>query len=163
MTNASTKRELTINISVNPHLEACIYETNIKTSLNNQMCAVSIDVLPQAPFDEVQISFFVNPPLKVEPQAKFFANLSERTALECHVFLDEPTEIPSLNLQVVATFISNVGIPRNIAKSALLPLKLVAETCAPHKENEHKITLSINQSPAVGLSNLFPGEYGWNL
>ncbi|RZC35649.1 PTHB1 [Asbolus verrucosus] len=161
VTNASAERELTLNVSVSPHLETCTFESNIKNAINNQMCSISIDILPQALFEEVQITVFAQHPLKIEPQLEFFNNLSEKTLMNCYAFMDESGEVPSLNLQVVASFISNLGVPRCVTKYAMLPLNLVLETCPPVKDSECKVTLNINQSP-VGLSVLFPEYTGQN-
>ncbi|EFA12827.1 Protein PTHB1-like Protein [Tribolium castaneum] len=153
VTNASTERELVLNVSVSPNLE----ENTLHKAINNKICPISIDIMPHTLFEEVQVTVVVDYPLKVSPQTEFFHNLSEKTTMTCCVFMEKPEEVSSLNVQVVASFISNLGVPRSVMKCAMLPLNLVLETCAPCKESECKVTLNINQSP-VGLSALFP-EY----
>ncbi|XP_063927791.1 protein PTHB1 [Zophobas morio] len=157
VTNASAERELTLNVSVSPHLEPCTFDTNIKTAINNQMCSISIEISPQALFEEVQITLLAQYPLRVEPQIEFFNNLSEKTSMNCYAFMEGVGEVVSLNVEVVASFISSLGVPRSVTRSAMLPLNLVLETCPPLKDSDCKVTLNINQSP-VGLSVLFP-EY----
>lgn len=157
VTNASAERELVLNVSVDPHLETCTFNTSLKNDIKNQMCSILIDILPQTLFEEVQITVFVQYPLKVEPQIAFFNNLSDKTSMNCHVFMENAGEVASLNLQVVASFISNLGVPRSVMRCAMLPLNLVVETCPPLKDSDCKVTLNINQSP-VGLSVLFPGK-----
>lgn len=120
------------------------------------MCTIKIDILPQALFEEIQISYSVQQPIKVSPQVEFFSNLSERTSVNCHCYLADNMEICSLNFTVMASFISSLGVPRTITKVAMLPINLALETCAAQKENEHKITININDSP-VPLTVLFPG------
>ncbi|XP_019878207.2 protein PTHB1 [Aethina tumida] len=160
VTNASAERELAINVSVSPHLEPCTYSTNLTTE-DQKMCTIKIDILPQALFEEIQISYSVQQPIKVSPQVEFFSNLSERTSINCHCFLADNMEICSLNFTVMASFISSLGVPRTITKVAMLPINLALETCAAQKENEHKITININDSP-VPLTVLFPEFMGEN-
>lgn len=157
VTNASAERELTLIVSVNSHLETSTFGNNIKTAINSQMCSISIDIVPQASFEEVQITIFAQYPLKIEPEIEFFHNLTEKTSMNCFAFLDSIGEVASLNVQVVASFISNLGVPRTVTRSVMLPLNLVLETCPPLKDSDCKVTLNINQSP-VGLSTLFPGK-----
>mgnify|MGYP005985033247 FL=1 len=157
VTNASAERELTLNVSVSPHLEPCTFDTNIKTAINNQMCSISIEISPQALFEEVQITLLAQYPLRVEPQIEYFINLSEKTSMICYAFMEGVGEVVSLNVEVVASFISSLGVPRSVTRSAMLPLNLVLETCPPLKDSDCKVTLNINQSP-VGLSVLFPGK-----
>lgn len=151
------KEELTIELTVNPDLIPCTFESNIKDIENHQMCAVAVDVVPHTVQEEVQISICVQSPLMVVPEVQFYNNLQERTSFTCYVFLNEACEIPSLNIEAVATVISNVGMPKTLFKSSVLPVNLVYELCLPQKDSNHKITININQSP-TSLVSLFPGE-----
>lgn len=155
---ANVERELSLNVTVNPHLESCVFQTQLK-NINNQMCTINVDLMPQATcFEEVQVAISVQSPLKVVPQVEFFDNLSEKTTFQCNVFVNEPYEVGSLQVDVVVSFIASTGAPRTISKTVMLPLKLVLETCQPQRESEHKITLSLNCSPAP-LAVLFPGKH----
>lgn len=126
------------------------------------MCTFSIEMIPRAHLEEVQVAIVVYRPLKVVPQVEFFNNLSNKTLIKCRVFPDKAfckAEIPSLDVLVVVTFISNMGIPRSITKSFSLPLNLCVDISDPSKDNDqHKLILNLNQTP-VGLSLLFPGNY----
>ncbi|XP_044271066.1 protein PTHB1 [Tribolium madens] len=153
VTNATTERELVLNVSVSPHLE----DSTLENAINNKTCPILIDIIPQTLFEEVQVTVFVEYPLKVCPQTEFFTNLSEKTTMSCRVFMEKPEEVSHLNVQVVASFISSLGVPRSVMRCATLPLNLAVETCPPCKDSECKVTLNINQTP-VGLSVLFP-EY----
>ncbi|KAJ8957787.1 hypothetical protein NQ314_006502 [Rhamnusium bicolor] len=157
ISNSNTEKELGINLLVNPDLKLSTFESNLKDIENQQMCVISIEILPQIPFEEVQISVAVLRPLKASPQVKFYNNLNEKTSFTCYVFLDAAFEIPSLSMEVSATVITNLGLPKTICKSTMLPMKLVLDSCQAQKESQHKITLNINHSP-VSLATLFPGE-----
>jgi hypothetical protein len=77
--------------------------------------------------------------------------------MTCSAFVEGVGEVASLNVQVVASFVSNLGVPRSVTRSAVLPLSLVAAPCPPLKDGDCRVTLNINQSPAA-LSVLFPGK-----
>lgn len=121
------------------------------------MCSISIELDPQTQFEEIQISVLAPFPLRAEPSAEFFNNLCEKTVLNSWIFPNESGEIATLEVKVLVSFINNIGIPRTITKTVMLPMELVMEGCAPQKEGECKLTLNINQSP-VALPQLFPGE-----
>ncbi|CAH0555835.1 unnamed protein product [Brassicogethes aeneus] len=155
VTNASAEKELTIIINASPHLEEGAFKTNINTTEKQKMCVIKIDVVPQAVFEELQLSYCVKTPLKVTPQVHFFTNLSERTSVNCHCFLDESYEVCSLNLTVVASYISSLGVPRTLTKNVMLPITLAVDSCAAQKDSAHKVTVNVNESP-VPLTVLFP-------
>lgn len=155
---ANVERELSISVEIRPDLEPCVFQTKLKHAINQQMCTMCVELEPQATFEEVQITVSVEAPLKVVPQTHFFTNLSEKSALQCNVFLNEPYEVATMRVDVIVSFIASTGAPRTIAKTVMLPLKLVLETCQPQRESEHKIILNLNCSPA-SLATLFPGKY----
>lgn len=151
------EKELQLNIVVDTTVEVCTFEHNIKNAASNYMCRINIDVIPQILFQEVQISVLVQRPLKVVPNSCFYSNLHEKSSLTCHAFLDEALDVPTLLVEVKASIISNLGVPRTLSRISTLPITLVLEGCAVEKENRHKITVSTNQPP-VGISTLF-SEY----
>lgn len=151
------KEDLAIELTVNPDLVPCTFESNIKDIENHKMCAVTVDILPQTIQEEVQISVCVQSPLMAMPEIEFYSDLQEATSFTTYVFINEACEIPSLNIEIVAMIVSNVGMPKTLFKSSILPLNLVYELCRPQKDSAHKITININQSPA-SLATLFPGE-----
>lgn len=139
---------MVVTISINPHLEV-IEETSMKK------CEIAVEVLPQALFEEVQLSLFVQKPMEVFPETMFYTSLSDRAKFFCYV-QNKGSKVGSLEFQVKASFISSLGIPRVINKVAILPLNLVMETCPPLKDGDFKITLNINKE-SIPLSTLFPG------
>lgn len=144
-----------VTVSVNPRLEENLVSSN-KFS-NSKTCSVTVDISPQAVFEEVHLSVIVQKPLKAAPEAQFFSNLSERSEVKCKVYLENDLNVPSLELEVNVSFISNLGVPRVLRKVAHLPLTLVVDTCSAVKDNDNKIILNINKS-IVPLSALFPGK-----
>ncbi|CAH1154117.1 unnamed protein product [Phaedon cochleariae] len=155
ITNQSTEKEIKMHVTVNPNLVPCIFDTNLKDASNLQMCAIVIDLTPQVPFEELQISVAPQLPIKVQPQIQFYTNLSEKASFTCYAYLYEDYPVVSLNVEVSVTMISHLGIPRTLTTCVLLPMKLVATTCPAQKDGEHKVTLSVNKKPVVFLS-LFP-------
>ncbi|XP_050305272.1 protein PTHB1 [Anthonomus grandis grandis] len=153
----NTEKDLQVTLFVDSNIEICTYQHNIKNAASNYMCRVTIKLQPQRNFQEVQVSVYVLRPLKVVPSIHFFSNLCDGKTLESHVFVDEAQDVPSLELEIKVSLITNLGVPHAISKKTMLPATLILEACSPEKENTHRITLIINQS-AVGLSKLFP-EY----
>lgn len=144
-----------ITIKVNPHIDVeDLFISNRFVSLRT--CTIIIDVLPQALFEEIHLSVIVRKPLNVTPESNFFKNLSKRTEVICKVYLENDFDVPSLELEVIVSFISNLSVPRVINKIASLPLTLFMDTCSAIKENEYKMILNINKN-LVPLSTLFPG------
>ncbi|KAJ8974955.1 hypothetical protein NQ317_016477 [Molorchus minor] len=152
--DSETEKEITVNISVNPNLEPCVFETDLKDIENHRMCAITIDILPQIIFEEVQVAISVHRPLKVIPDVQFYTDLTEKTSFKCYAYLYEVKEVPSLSVDVITTVISNLGIPKVIQKTGILPMKLALEVSQAQKDAEYKITLNINQS-SVPLATLF--------
>ncbi|XP_057670640.1 protein PTHB1 isoform X1 [Diorhabda carinulata] len=153
--NQNNEKEITIKIQINQDLVRCKYETNLIDSTNAKMCVLHIDVVPRMAFEEVQVTVATLKPLKIHPNNQFFVNPEETMSIECHAYLNEDMEVPSLNFNVIVTVISSLGVPRSFCKYSVLPLKLVAESCAVQKEGEHKIILNVNQN-IVPLLTLFP-------
>lgn len=120
------------------------------------MCFISIELTPHSILEEVQLSVFAQKPLKCSNEVEFYTKLTQKIIFECSIYISESLEIPSLEFEVTISYISNLGVPRVIKKVGMLPLKLVMISCPPSKENEHKITLNINQNP-VPLTTIFPG------
>lgn len=121
------------------------------------MCLITVDLLPNSPFEEVQISLIVEPPLEAHPNIHFISNLEEKESFNSSVFLRKAMQVASLELKVIVSHITTSGVPRILKKSVNLPLKLVMTADNPAKDATHKITLNINDQP-VPLSTLFPGE-----
>lgn len=123
-----------------------------------KMSAITIEILPQVALDEVQISFLLPRALRVHPRIHHFSNLIEKTFCVSYAYLYENIDIPSLELCIVATVVTNSGIPRSMVEYVHLPLKLVTRVENAVKEAEHKVTLVINQKP-VPLTVLFSGRW----
>ncbi|KAL3267708.1 hypothetical protein HHI36_006839 [Cryptolaemus montrouzieri] len=149
-----TEKYFSMNLFVDPELKTCNHESNISIAYNNQMCKLIIDVKPHGRLEELQITMLVSKPLKCVPDTFFYTDLKENLKCECDIFLNEDNEVPSLKCEVVATFISDTGVPRNLRKWVMLPLNLVIKFCPPQKDNEIKINLNLNRD-AVPAAVLF--------
>ncbi|XP_050497856.1 protein PTHB1 isoform X2 [Diabrotica virgifera virgifera] len=156
--NQNPEKEITIKIQVSKDLVPCVYETNLKDPKDLQMCPIKVEVTPQMAFDEIQISVSASKPIKITPDIDFHLHPEDTMDFECFAFLYEDLEVPSLTVNVSVTVISSLGIARSFNKSAMLPIKLIAESSTPQKDGNHKITLSVTQN-VVPLLTLFP-EFG---
>lgn len=145
---------------MNPHLEFKASEHEDQTADPTEsipICLVSVELLPNSPFEEVQVSLIVEQPLEVYPKIHFVQSLEDTVKFDSQVSLGKPYDVVSLELKVTVSSITSVGVPRVLVKTAQLPLKLAMNSAPPSKESLHKVTLNINQQ-AQPLSALFPGE-----
>lgn len=158
--NASAEQELIVTIYLNPHLKPCKFLniTNEDPDKEVKMCIVTVDLMPNAPFMETQISLSVQPPLKVEPNVHFINNLQDKEKVVSYVYQKEAKEISNTQLKVVVSYVNKFGVPKIITKVSNLPYKMVMVADAASKEAHHKITLHIDET-APPLANLFGGKY----
>ncbi|KAK9889617.1 hypothetical protein WA026_006991 [Henosepilachna vigintioctopunctata] len=150
------EKQFVFNVKIDTELSTCIHEHNLRVALNHQMCSLTIDIIPREHLEELQITILVQRPLKCIPDSFFFYSLSERTQCRCDIFLNEDLDVPTLRCEVVATFVSDTGVPRNLTRYAMLPLALAMKFCQPQKESGIKINLNLNRD-AVPVAVLFPG------
>ncbi|XP_044755143.1 protein PTHB1 [Coccinella septempunctata] len=147
-------KQFTINLMIDPELKTGIHEHNLSMALNNQMCQLTIDIMAHNRIEELQLTILVRRPLKCIPATFFKTDVKEKLQFTCDIFLDEELEIPNLNCEVVASFISDSGTPRNVRKTTEIPLGLVVKFSPPEKDNEVKVNLNVNRD-LVPLSVLF--------
>lgn len=55
--------------------------------------------------------------------------------------------VRDLQVNIVASYISDDGAPRNATCSILLPFSLAAKAITPLKDNQYKFTLDTNRDP----------------
>lgn len=116
---------------------------------------MTVEVAPLAHLEEVQILVSAVEGFVVIPPVCFFPSLSEKECIEVLVYLDGG--VCSLQIDVLATFMTNMGVPKVSAHVTRLPFSFIAEPCAPQKEALNKIVLNINKPP-VPLNVLFSGR-----
>lgn len=104
----------------------------------------------------MHLSVNVRKPLTTIPSSEIYYNLTQTTSFNCFIYPNDNYSIPTLELEVIASFITDLGVPRVCFKTATLPLRLVYESCPPLKDNKHKITLNLNET-SVPLIELFSG------
>lgn len=153
----STLKVFYLKVFVERILEVCTYPVCLKDKEDMKMSTVIIEISPQIALDEVQVSFLVPGPLRIIPQVHHFSNLMEKTFCVSYAHLHEHLNIQSIELCIVTTVVTNLGIPSCLVEHVQLPLKWVAQIENGHKEAEHKITLIMNQKP-VPLTILFSGK-----
>lgn len=145
-----------MNLHVDSELKTCIHEDNLSMALNNQMCQLTVDIIPHIRIEQLQITVMTRRPLKCVPMTFYRDNLEEKLQFVCDMFLDEEFEVPSLNCEVVASFTVENGSPRNVSKNVMLPIGLVMKFDPPQKDNLVKVNLNINRD-LVPISVLFTG------
>lgn len=121
------------------------------------MCSVSIELFPNSPFLEVQIALFVHHPIKVEPNIHFINNLKDKEKVTFFVYQKEAKEVATLEMNIVISHITRMGVPRVLTKIATLPMKLIMMMCPVQHESLYKITLHINET-TLPLSTIFEGK-----
>lgn len=146
-----------MKIYVDTVLQPCTHQVNLVDAEDNKMCAITLEILPQVLLEEVQISLLIPPPVKILPYVHHFSNLGDKSTCHSYAYLNEDLDIPTLEVDIIATVITSAGDPRCVTETTSLPLKLVAEIDKPQKEQEHKVTLTINQNP-VPLAVMFSGK-----
>lgn len=152
LANINAERELSITISLTP----CI-EDPANDLTNDRPCSTAtIEIIPNAIFEEVNLSVTVQKPLIANPQSFYYNNLIETTTFTCSIHIGDSFAIPNLELEVIVSFITNLGVPRICSRKANVPLRRLYESCAPMKDNQYKITLNLSQN-SVPLMELFPG------
>lgn len=154
---ANTEKVFNLRINVETILEPCTHPVVTQNADDIKMCCISIEIMPQMLLEELQISLFIPLPLKITPSVHYFSNLIEKTFCISHAYLYEDFDIPTLEVDIVATAVTSAGVPRCVMESTLLPLKLVSGFGKAQKEAEHKVTLTINQNP-VPLAVMFSGQ-----
>ncbi|KAK9738823.1 PTHB1 N-terminus [Popillia japonica] len=157
LTNLNAERELAITITILPQIE---YFTSDSQD-EKPCCKVSVEISPNAVFEEVHLSVNVRKPLTTIPSSEIYYNLTQTTSFNCFIYPNDNYSIPTLELEVIASFITDLGVPRVCFKTATLPLRLVYESCPPLKDNKHKITLNLNET-SVPLIELFSEFVGVN-
>lgn len=159
MSNTIAEKELEIHTSI--HYGSQLAEDAFPSN-DDPKCQVTVDINPKIICDEIQIIFSVKLPLMASPASQFHSKLQDRLIVNSvitypgeHYFIDT---ITSLTLEIVITYMTNNGIPRVLTRSLNLPLKLVANVCAPIKEAAVKITLNTTE-PVIALPQLYPGKW----
>lgn len=121
------------------------------------MCELNVEIAPRSQLEEVQLTIFVQLPLMAVPDVFYYNYLSEKVSVQSFIHSQGGSDACSLDIDIVVTYTTNLGVPRAATCKKRLPLSLVMETCQTQKENEFKIVLSINQNSAP-LTALFPGK-----
>lgn len=143
---------------VNPHIRPCQFLHHQPYSPDHEvkMCLITVELMPNAPFAEAQVSFESQHPIKVEPNVHFISNLEDKEKVISYAYLKEPKEVASLEVKVIVSHITRLGVPRVIVKSVHLPLKLVMVTCRQSRESSYKVTFNIDLA-LPPLSTIFEG------
>ncbi|XP_031350274.1 protein PTHB1 isoform X2 [Photinus pyralis] len=149
LTNITNETELQMTVTVTPQFSA-------KASDFHPNCTVSVSVTPNVILEEIQVTILVQKPLKCTKQIEYYRSLTDKVTFESNVSVDtSPRCCPSLNVEVISSVLTNLGVPKVIRKSVELPLRLFFCKTEVAKENRCKVTLDINQE-TVPLSILFP-------
>lgn len=123
-----------------------------------EACQIIVEMTPLATLEEVQLIVCVAESFVVVPGVYFYSTMTGKELATFLVYCRTDRNVYSLQIGVILTFTTNMGIPKVLEYTAKLPFKFVANSCSPQKEAVHKIVLSINQ-PSVPLNEIFSGTY----
>merc|ERR1719427_580936 len=109
------------------------------------MVSVTVRLSSPSPLTRVSVSLQGVAPLLVAAPSHTVTSLSDTHSIKTHVYLADPHNVSSLQLDCVCTFLTSDGVPSSLHHSATLPLSLVIKPCPPVKDADFKVTLSTNK------------------
>lgn len=146
------EKDLTVTVRVSEQLQKHILESEQEVDA----CEIIVDMTPLATLKEVQVIVCAEETFVVAPQVFYCTSLSEKESTQFLIYCRRDSNACSLQIDVIISFMTGMGIPKVTTHTARLPFGFIADTCSPQKEATHKIVLSISQ-PSVPLSSLFSG------
>ncbi|GFS69699.1 protein PTHB1 [Nephila pilipes] len=116
---------------------------------------VKVNLKCRSVVHDVRLMIHVEPPLKVSQNVFVFGSVMDGSQAVASISLESPFIPASLKVIAHAVYTNSYGAPRIVDATTLLPLNIVAKSCAPVKDGETKITIDINKKPLL-LNELFP-------
>ncbi|KAF5286639.1 hypothetical protein FQA39_LY16213 [Lamprigera yunnana] len=146
--NNTAEKELQISVNTNPNLITEMPDA-YKT------CVVSVCLMPNVILEEMQVTATVYNPLKCTKEVGFYKNVTQKIVFETKVYIAESLPCPNLTVDIVVSYVSNLGVPKVIRRTVTLPLKIFASYGGDIKDSKYKITLDVDEN-IVPLSQLLP-------
>lgn len=166
--NNAAEHDLSVQLVVASKLDSFpLHHINRDRSTGHEtqnMCSVSIGLKASVPLEQIQVQFFVEPPLKclqtVQSYEGIGADSIER--FDTHVYFDDGLLASSAKVMAVVSFINKKCIPRIVRKVDYLPLDMFCKLDSPQKDALNKVTISVENSEVPTLEGLFT-EYTGDL
>lgn len=152
ITGAKLEKDLTVSVRVNEELQKLVLESEQEVDA----CEIIVDMTPLASLKEVQLIVCAEESFVVVPEVSFYSTLGEKELAQFLVYCKKDKNVNSLQIDVIITFTTNLGIPKVSQQIVRVPFKFIAKTCSPQKEAAHKIVLCMNR-PSVSLNTIFSG------
>lgn len=125
---------------------------------NGKVCSVSVGLKANVPLAQLQVQFYVEPPLKCSAEAQFFETIESDSVeqIDTEISFESNLLASSAKVSVVVSFINGKCVPRVIRKTELLPLDMFCVLDTPQKEATHKVTITVENADAPTIEGLFP-------
>ena len=147
---------LRLDCVVASQLEMCRYPSKVlETEPAVPMVNISLTLTTPAPLTKLTISLDSQAPVSLSQNTISLSSVTSSTTVTLAAFMSEMMVVASLELTLVATYLTQQGVPHCLHRTLTLPLSLVIKPCPPIKDADFKVTLSTNK-PAVSLLELFP-------
>lgn len=124
---------------------------------NRMMCLVTADLKANIPLEQLQVQFYVEPPLKCSEIVHMYENVEAESIqqIDTNVYFAESSLASSCKVTIVVSFINKKCIPRVIRKTELLPLDMFCKIDVPQKEAVHKVTITVDNADVPTAEGLF--------
>lgn len=160
--NSSAEHDLSIQLAVNSILEACTFPTNSwDMPLDNEgrkMCSVSLGLKATVALEQIQVHFYVEPPLKCSDSVWMYQDVTADSVenLNTFVYFSDNLVASSAKITAVVSFINKKSIPRVIRKTGNLPLPMFCKLGNPQKDASNKITIAVENADVPSMEVLYP-------
>lgn len=160
LVNAATERDLIVQVKMNEKVEKSNFSNTslMELDIEPKMCEINVNFKCNVNLDQLQIHISVVPPLTCSTEIYTLRNLTKGHAERFNSWIyfgESPSDIPSLDVTVIVSFINRQSIPRVIEKIVQLPLDFVYVQSPPQKEGIVKITVT-TENFTRDLGSLFP-------
>lgn len=164
--NANAERDLNVDFTIDNTLHMCKYPTNFPNMMTPapddvRMVRATVKLHAHIQLQQIQVQYYCAAPLcasnAIHSIREMNANQSERS--ETDFYMTDCCDIATIAVTAVVSFINRHSIPRVIERTQLLPLPMYYKIFAPQKDSTIKLTISVNQSIAPNLEQLFTPDF----
>lgn len=165
--NATAQRDMNVDFLIDSTLHMSKYpmkhaNTTMPPMEDMRMVRATIKLHAQIQLQQIQVQFHCAAPLvasnAIHSIPQMNANQTEHT--ETDFYMSDCFDVATIAVTAVVSFINrNSLIPRVIEKTQFLPLSMFYKVYTPQKESSIKLTISVNQTTAPNLEQLFTPEF----
>lgn len=163
--NASAKRDLNIDFSIESTAEECKFLPNIPNNTvpidDMKMIRAIVKLYAQTNLEQIQVQFYCSAPLAASKPIHSFQqmNVNQEEMAETYFYMENCCDVASTTVTAITSFINKQMIPRVIEKTKSLPLKMFFKTFIPQKDATIKLTITVNQAAAPSIEQLFSDHF----